>query len=202
MERLKAIIFDLGGVIFSSDGGSYEGREKIAKKIDLDRGKFHELWFKNKEYLVSGKMSEEEFLEEIIKLSQNKISITYLKKLFREGNKINQDMLNLIQKLNKKYILGILNNEVKEWNEYRIKKFKLKDYFKIIISSCDVGAAKPDSKIYEILLKKLDMHPDEVIFIDNRIENLSPAEKMGIKTHLFEGKEDLVKWFNNVGIVI
>ncbi len=202
MESIKAIIFDLGGVIFSSDGGSYEGREKIAKKIDLDLDKFHELWFKNKEYLVSGKMSEEEFLEEIIKLSQNRISITYLKKLFREGNEINQDMLNLIQKLNKKYILGILNNEVKEWNEYRIKKFKLKDYFKIIISSCDVGAAKPDSKIYEILLKKLNMNSDEVIFIDNRIENLYPAEKIGIKTHLFKNKEDLVRWLNNLGIVI
>lgn len=200
MEEIKAIVFDLGGVIFSSDGGSYESREKLAKEIDIDKNKLHELWFKKKNLLITGKMPMEEFLKEIVTLSGNKISIENLRKRMEEENKIDKDMINFLNKLKKNYSLIALNNEMKELNEYRINKFNLREYFKLIISSCDVGVAKPDSKIYNILLDKLKASPEEVIFIDNRIENLTPAENLGIKTHLFKNKEELINWFKSIGI--
>jgi putative hydrolase of the HAD superfamily len=202
MERIKSIVFDLGGVIFLSDGGSYEGREKLAKRIKADKEKLHELWFKDKENLITGKMSEKEFLKKVLKLSRDEISLNDLREIIREENKIDDEMVELLKKLNQKYFLVILNNEIKEWNEYRIKKFKLKDHFRLIVSSCDVGFAKPTPEIYKILLNRLNMLPGEIIFIDNRLENLVPAENLGIKTHLFKDKEELINWFNIIGIIL
>ena len=109
-------------------------------------------------------------------------------------------MLDLLKKLKENNFLVALNNEVKEWNEHRISKFKLKKYFELIISSCDVGVAKPEREIYEILLDKIKISPEEIIFIDNREENLIPAKNLGIKTHLFKSKKLLVNWLREKGI--
>ena len=190
----KTIVFDLGGVVFFLDGSSYKGREKMADSLGLDKEKLHKIWFEKKDLLVTGKMDEEEFLKEIVKISEKPISLEDIKIKIRENNIVNEEMLSLLRKLKENNLLVALNNEIKEWNEYRISKFKLNDYFESIISSCDVGVAKPDIKIYEILLDKLKKSPEDVIFIDNREENLIPAEKLGIKTHLFKSKEILVDW--------
>jgi putative hydrolase of the HAD superfamily len=197
---IKFIVFDLGGVVFSSDGASYEGREKLAEKFGIDKNKLHEFWFKKKNLLITGKMPEEEFLKEIVRLSKKKTSIEELKRILRDENKIDKDMINLLNKLKENYSLAVLNNEIKELNEDRIDKFNLREYFKLIISSCDVGFAKPDSEIYRILLNKINARPEEIVFIDNRIENLAPAEKLGIKTHLFENKDKLTWWFKKLGV--
>ena len=45
---LKAIVFDLGGVIFSSNAASYEGREKLARQIGIEPSKLQEFWFEQK----------------------------------------------------------------------------------------------------------------------------------------------------------
>ncbi|MDO8460028.1 MAG: HAD family phosphatase [Nanoarchaeota archaeon] len=197
---IKAIIFDLGGVLFFSDGGSYEGREKLAEKLGVDKKKLHDIWFKRKDLLITGKMSEEEFLKEVIKISATPLSLNHLKRSIRELNEIDNPMSEVLKKLKKNYFLAALNNEVKEWNEYRIDKFELNSYFKLIVSSCDVGVAKPDHQIYKILLDKIKIPADNLVFIDNREENLLPAKELGIKTHHFKNKELLLEWFkeNNI----
>ncbi len=190
----KAIVFDLGGVVFSLDGGSYEGREKLAELLNLDKEKLHKIWFERKDLLIKGKMSEEEFLNELIKMSDKPLEIEYLKEVIRKNNKVNEQMINLLIELKSDNLLVALTNEIKEWNEYRISKFKLNDYFEFILASCDVGVAKPETKIYEILLDKLKLPKENIFFIDNHEENLIPAKDLGIKTHLFKNKNILVSW--------
>ncbi len=46
------------------------------------------------------------------------------------------------------YMIGALNNEARETNEYRFGKFGLRRYFKVAFSSCYVGLRKPEPAMY------------------------------------------------------
>ncbi len=199
---IKAIVFDLGGVVFSSDGGTYEGREKLAKILSIDSEKLHKLWFEYKKDLMHGKMPEEIYLKKIISEFNINISLDELKEIIRNMNYINLNIVDLLKSLKKSYIIAALNNEVKEWNDYRIEKFNLRDYFSFIVSSCNVGLSKPDIKIYSILLNILNFNAEEIIFIDDRPENLIPAEKLGIKIIHFKGEQKLLKELSEFNVKI
>ena len=70
----------------------------------------------------------------------------------------------------------------------------LGDYkqFDPVILSCDVGINKPEAGIYREAVKKLRLKPEEVIFVDNREENVKAAEKLGMKTVLAKNSEQIV----------
>ncbi len=67
------------------------------------------------------------------------------------------------------------------------------DLFPIVILSHEVGYRKPDAKIYEITLNKLGVKPKEVIFVDDSEENVTAAEKLGMKGIVIENAVQLQK---------
>jgi len=44
------------------------------------------------------------------------------------------------------------------------------------------GVRKPELKIYDIIVSKLSLNPNEILFIDDRIENILAANQIGINT--------------------
>jgi putative hydrolase of the HAD superfamily len=65
--------------------------------------------------------------------------------------------------------------------------------FKPVVISSRVGVAKPDPKIYKIILEKLSLEPTEVIFIDNRPGNLVPAKAMGMAVVHAENTQQVIE---------
>ena len=47
--------------------------------------------------------------------------------------------------------------------------------------SCDVGVFKPDPKIYQALIGAFGLEPSQIVFVDDVLENLQGAQKMGIR---------------------
>lgn len=68
---------------------------------------------------------------------------------------------------------------------------RLSDCFDAVIVSCEVGCAKPDSRIYTICLTELDVSATSALFVDDRLENLAAAESLGMKTLHFTGDESI-----------
>ncbi len=68
---------------------------------------------------------------------------------------------------------------------------RLSDYFDVVIVSCEVGCTKPDSRIYEVCLDRLGVRADATLFVDDRIENLEGAQRLGIRTLHFVGDESV-----------
>lgn len=59
----------------------------------------------------------------------------------------------------------------------------LAQYFDIVIFSCDVGLLKPDARIYEYAINKLNIKPSECIFVvDGGSNELAGAKEVGMKT--------------------
>lgn len=83
---------------------------------------------------------------------------------------------------NKGYHLGIIANQSKGLTD-RLRKFDVLDYFELIISSEDVGLAKPDKKIFQYALESADCSPNQAIMIGDRLDNdIIPAKLVGMNT--------------------
>ncbi len=98
---------------------------------------------------------------------------------------IDPDFIGVAKPLTKNYFLAILSNDVKEWSNYLCTKFGLNRLFKIVVVSGEVGYRKPDKRIYNVLLNRIQSSPLDCVFVDDRSKNLRPASEIGIKTIKF-----------------
>lgn len=85
----------------------------------------------------------------------------------------------------RKHRAGILSNGSVAWMRRLERKFALDKFFRPIIVSEQYKVRKPNAKLYKIFMREADVKPDECCFIDNKIENLRTAHKLGMKTVLF-----------------
>ena len=134
------------------------------------------------------KITEKQFLQECSKILG--IIIPYPKyKYAYKKNSLNKDLIEIIQKLKDKYKIALLTNNNKEYCQEYLFKPKLDKLFDIMVISYLVGYRKPDSNIYKILIKKLNLKPEEILFVDDDPTKMASAEALGIKTLVYKGKE-------------
>jgi putative hydrolase of the HAD superfamily len=77
----------------------------------------------------------------------------------------------------------------KEWGEYFLEKFNLKNEFDPIVLSGEVGMRKPDKDIYLEFRKRSDVALERSLFIDDKLINLKTASDLGVKTVYFNRKK-------------
>lgn len=63
--------------------------------------------------------------------------------------------------------------------------------FDRVIVSSEIGAAKPDARIYEVALGRMGLRSHEAVFVDDRPENVAAAESAGMRGILFTGAPSL-----------
>lgn len=96
--------------------------------------------------------------------------------------KIYKGVPEVLEKLQKKYKLGIIANQ-NFGTEKRLTEYGIHPYFDIIVSSAEEGAAKPDLRIFEIALAKAKCIPEESCMIGDRLDNdIDPASRIGMST--------------------
>ena len=83
--------------------------------------------------------------------------------------------------LSKKYSIGMLSNDIREWSAYLRNKFSI-NFFDVVVVSSDVYCRKPDPPIFAHFLKNAKAHAEECILIDDRSKNLATAQAIGMKT--------------------
>ncbi len=99
--------------------------------------------------------------------------------------KRNKQVIELARRLSKRYKIVILSDI--NTGRYKIirKKFIYMDDFDKVFLSFRIRAAKPSRKIYFHMLRRLNVSPNEVLFIDNDRDNTDAARRLGINTILF-----------------
>ena len=60
------------------------------------------------------------------------------------------------------------------------------------VLSCDIKAIKPDPKMFEEILHKYDLNPENCIFLDDVKDNTKMAESLGIKAYQVKQRSDVV----------
>jgi len=190
---IKAIIFDFGGVI--AQEASPFIYESISHEVNLNKDEVKERMKPFTIKFQKREIEETDYWTSIAKalnsVFPDKIKDIFLK-VFAEHSNLNPEVVDLVKKLKKNnYKVAILSNQILGEPNYSLKE--VKDLFDVVVISFEVGMRKPDDEIYNYIVEKLQVRPDECIFIDNREVNLPPAQNMGMKTILFESSEQLEK---------
>jgi len=89
------------------------------------------------------------------------------------------------------YKLLALTNWSDETFPIAWERYSFLRYFEDILVSGREGLKKPDPAIYQLLLDRNDLTPQEALFIDDNARNIAAAEKIGLKTIHFTSSSDL-----------
>jgi HAD superfamily hydrolase (TIGR01509 family) len=73
-------------------------------------------------------------------------------------------------------------------------------WFDVVVVSCEVGSCKPGPEIYRVCVERLGVAPDVTLFVDDRIENLQAASRIGLQTLHFTGDASVPKLREALGL--
>lgn len=104
---------------------------------------------------------------------------------------INNEMITLIENLRKKYKIALLSNAIGEFLNRILSRINTNQLFDFIVISSEANIIKPDKKIFELLLSKMNIQANNSIFIDDNIINVEAAKSIGIEAILFEDVQQL-----------
>jgi len=181
---VKNIIFDIGNVIlkFNRDfllSHFYQGDE-----YEFLKEKLFCNWEKLDEDLLSLEQYKSDVLNSLPPHLRNVASAVLDN--WEYFMRYSDGIIPLIQDLkNQGYKLYVLSNMTRHFiaREY---KFPIFTYFDGIVYSAPIKMVKPNPEIYEYLLNKYSLNPEESLFIDDIKENLAGAARFNIKTFQFK----------------
>lgn len=195
--NIKAIIFDLGGVILDID---YTKTLEEFKKLGIDVEKEQLVLAANNEMLNlfdCGLISPEKFREHIHNYA-NKPLHDY--QVDNAWNALlldwNIDRLKLLDNLRKDYSVYLLSNtSIIHSNFYneRLRKLTqgrdLRAYFDKVYYSYELGIRKPDPAIFMRVIDENNLDPQQTLFIDDTAEHVESAKKLGLNSYLIKPKQ-------------
>lgn len=200
---IKAIIFDYGNVIHKWDNDIF--LNKIIKKSNKNYNYIKDVVFGSKLYrkLDSGVISPTKFFE-IVKeqcnllMSKDEFFKAYSDRIFEKIT----TSIDLAKGLMKNYRVSLLSNTNKIDSDNVIKKSELFTLFDTVTLSFEVKSAKPDKEIFLDALKKLNLKPNECVYIDDIKEYSEAASKIGIHGIHYTSYENLIKELKKLNIKV
>jgi HAD superfamily hydrolase (TIGR01509 family) len=118
---------------------------------------------------------------------------------YRADEAINEGVLSLIGELHGHYKLAVLSNSppgLAQW----LDDWQMLEFFEVLFCSGDEGVVKPEPAAFNITLERLGVEPNEASFIDDTLEHVEAARKLGLHGILFTTAEALAQELNHLGV--
>jgi putative hydrolase of the HAD superfamily len=211
-ERVRAVVFDLGGVLI--EGGPSEviafgartglGDEQwrsLRREIFGNDGMWAEL--------ERGEVAYEDFVRELrCRVNAAGGNLSEEDAAFFMGrpepmgkmSPIRPAMVEAVRRLRSMMPTALLTNNVAEWRAGWSVVFKDPELFEVIVDSSEVGARKPEPKIYQITRDRLDVEHESILFVDDIGQNLKAAKQLGWQTLLFTDENDALSVFDSIPV--
>tara|TARA_B110000858_G_C17807295_1_gene478763 strand:+ start:4690 stop:6048 length:1359 start_codon:yes stop_codon:yes gene_type:complete len=163
---IKAIIFDLDGVLVDTKLIHFEALNIALKKNDIN-----EISYEDHVKIFDGLPTLEKL--KILKIKKNqqnkilKIKQKYTLEILSKNVSSDKKKTKLIRVLSKKYKIIIATNAVKSTLNICIKKLKIKEYINFAICNEDVKNPKPNPEIYLKIFIKFGLYPQEVMILED-----------------------------------
>lgn len=184
---LKNIIFDLGNVVLKLNWDIV--LDKYVENTD-DKKILENVIFNSEEW----KKLDEGTIEKTIAINNmfSKLperlyaSCIDIMKNWQDGLVINIEILRFIEHLKQNgYNTYILSNAPLDIPDY-LERNDLNKYFDGKIISSEEKIVKPNKEIYELILKRFSLNPEECLFIDDKPENINGAYLCKINGYIFD----------------
>jgi HAD superfamily hydrolase (TIGR01509 family) len=202
---MKNIIFDFGGVILNLDvSATLRAFDELGiKDIANSTGHYYRDPVFN-QYEI-GAVSDQEFRNVVKTLSNQPLTDDQIDQAWTKMlQDIPKDRVDFILELKKSYRIFLLSN-TNHIHQLRFEPYFEKLYgfpfsglFERIYYSHDEGIRKPDSEAFTNVLEKSELIASESLFIDDSLENIKTADRVGMKTHHIQPGYQLQDILNSI----
>ena len=189
MKNIKAIIFDAYGTLFDVNSAAEKCKDKIGDKWE-DFANFWRTTQLEYTWLRSLMKRHEDFLQ------VTEGSLDKSMKAFKIDPSMKNELLNLYKVLSpfkevpealktlkeKKFKLAILSNGTPSLLNELVRSNNLNDLFDDLFSVEEVGIYKPDSKVYDLPIRKYKIEKNEVAFLSANTWDVSGGGNYGFNS--------------------
>lgn len=185
-RAIRAVLFDFGRVISAQKPLSLFRRYET--ELGLAAGTINPIMFGRPVWqdALMGRNSLDEFWEEIgpelgLKTREE---IDAFRRRYHGDETINAEVRSLIRRLHGHYKLAVLSNSppgLARW----LADWGLLELFDVVFCSGDEGVIKPDPRAFQMTLNRLNVRPEEAVFIDDTREHVEAAQALGLHGIVF-----------------
>ena len=186
MNDIKAIVFDAYGTLFDVNsaaekckgkiGDKWEGFANFWRTTQLEYTWLRSLMKRHKDFWQVTADSLDKSMKAFKIDSSMKSELLNLYKVLSPYSEVNE----VLKKLKEKnYKLAILSNGTPALLNELIKSNNLEDIFDDLFSIEEVGIYKPDSKVYDMPIKKYQIKTNEVTFLSSNTWDVSGGGNYG-----------------------
>jgi putative hydrolase of the HAD superfamily len=191
-RSIRAVVFDYGNVLCLEQ--TQEDLKGMALVCGIPHERFSELYWDQRSPYDRGYIDGPAYWRAVVgqqELGLSKEQIATLIKLDSESvTRPNQGAVRWAKLLHQEGIpLTLLSNMPLELSRHVTKSFPRLSTFEYLIYSCDYGSIKPELAIYRNCLELLKAAPQDILYLDDRAENVEAAARLGINSVVFDTVE-------------
>jgi putative hydrolase of the HAD superfamily len=194
---VRAVVFDYGNVLCIEQ--TPDDMKGMALVCGIPYERFSELYWKLRPPYDRGEIDGPAYWTAVVsqqeaglqELGLSRDQIATLIKLDSESiTRPNQSAVEWAKLLHHEgFPLTLLSNMPLELSRHVTKSFPSLSTFEYLIYSCDYGSIKPELALYRKCLELLKAPPQEILYLDDRAENVEAASRLGINSVLFDTVE-------------
>ncbi|MFA6258871.1 MAG: HAD-IA family hydrolase [Candidatus Paceibacterota bacterium] len=193
---IKAIFIDLDGIIIRkkeklfSQYFSEENNIPYESVLEFFQNDFKKCSF--------GKADLKEVIKSYLeKWNYKGTTDEFLSFWFKRESEINKEILNLIDAKRKegiKYYIATRQEEYRK--DYTWNTLGMKDHFDGVFCTCDIGYDKCEKEYWDYVFNTLKLLPEEIMFFDDRKENVDIAKSLGVQAFLYKDTNSFTERIN------
>ena len=203
MFNIKNIIFDFGGVIIKISHHRVENAFKALGVANFGVLFNQATQSKLFQQFEKGEITAPQFRNNIRKLMHLDISDDKLDETWNQIiGEYPLERIDLLKQIKNNYRLFLLSNTNIIHFEFYLPKFEsefgfsFESLFEHTYWSFELGKRKPDQDLYNQLIIENHLNPGETLFIDDSVQNILAAQKVGIKTVHLTNDVDITELFS------
>ena len=184
---MRAVIFDIGGVLLLTV--DHSPHTIWEKRLGLNDGEIFNIasLMGLEPAATLGHITEEQLFKQIaIEKELDEETLRQLRDDFWSLEAVDVELVSFLRSLRPRYKTALLSNA---WSDARSgvnNKFKIDELFDGGFFSYEEGLAKPDERMYSLVLDLLNVRPEETVFLDDNLANIEGASKPSIHAIQFE----------------
>ncbi|HXR79215.1 MAG TPA: HAD family phosphatase [Bryobacteraceae bacterium] len=195
VDRYSGVIFDYGGVLaFHQTVADSAGMANIA---GLPARAFHDLYWTDRLAYDRGLTTAEDYWNDLARRGGVALDSQQILRLIeadvQSWLKFDSGVYDFAESLRQSgKQIAVLSNMPRELGE--VLKAKTNGFapFAHLTLSYEVKSVKPEPAIYEHCLAGMGLRPEEILFLDDRIENIRGAERLGVRGVQFTSRDEVL----------
>jgi putative hydrolase of the HAD superfamily len=209
MSRIEAIVCDFGGVLTTPLLDAFLGLQEqrgipleafgaaLARAAEEDAG-VNPLF-----ELETGRLTEQQFVTKLTAALREElgreVDLARFGETFFDYLHPNEELFAFMRTLHERgYRMAILTNNVREWEPLWRSMLPIDELFQLVVDSGFEGVRKPDPRIYEVTLDRLEVAAEATLFIDDTEVNCAAARELGMQTVWFRSNAQAVEEIERV----